>query len=58
MRKEKCHRFWLNNRNPITMKKDEKQLHIHNLSKEQVISTEKRRQNVIDKKEGFNFNNQ
>lgn len=58
MREEKCHRFWLNNLNPITMKKDEKQLHIQNLSKEQIVSTQKRRQNIIDKKEGFNFNNQ
>ena len=60
MREEKCHRFWLTNRNPITMKKcmDEKTLHINNRSKEQVVSTNKRRQNLIDRKEGFEFNNQ
>ncbi len=58
MREEKCHRFWLTNRNPITMKKDERKLHIHNLSKEQIISSQRRRQNIIKKKEGFNFNNQ
>jgi len=60
MREEKCHRFWLTNRNPITMKKclDEKGLHIHNRSKEQVVSTNNRRQNLIDRKEGFEFNNQ
>ena len=55
----KCHRFWLTNRNPITMKKcaDEKKLHIHNSSKEQDVALEIWRENHGTKKE-FNFNNQ
>lgn len=47
MKKEetKCHSFWKTNRNPITMKKcaDEKGLHIHNRSKEQLFNLEKSR---------------
>ena len=47
MKKEeaKCHAFWKTNRNPITMKKcaDEKGLHIHNRSQEQIFNLEKRR---------------
>tara|TARA_B110000027_G_C16044042_1_gene266788 strand:+ start:223 stop:411 length:189 start_codon:yes stop_codon:yes gene_type:complete len=41
----KCHAFWKTNRNPITMKKcaDEKGLHIHNKSKEQMFNLEKTR---------------
>ncbi len=56
----KCHAFWKTGRNPITMKKckEENYLHIHNRSKEQNILRDQRRQNVIDKREGFNFNNQ
>ena len=54
MREEKCHRFWLTNRNPITMKKDERKLHIHNLSKEQIIRSQRRRQNIINALEASN----
>lgn len=56
----KCHAFWKTGRNPITMKKcsEEKLLHRHNKSKEQEIMTDQRRQRVIEKREGFQFNNQ
>ena len=47
MKKEetKCHAFWKTNRNPITMKKcaDEKGLHIHNRSQEQMFNLEQSR---------------
>ena len=45
----KCYRFWLTNRNPITMKKcaDEKKNHIHNQSKEDEVALEKWRDNHL-----------
>ena len=45
----KCHAFWKTNRNPITMKKcvDEKTLHIHNRSKEQVFALERSRAKTL-----------
>ena len=56
----KCHAFWKTGRNPITMKvcREEKPLHIHNRSTEMNIARDQRRQNGIDKKEGFTFDNQ
>ena len=50
----KCHRFWLTNRNPITMKKcaDESKLHIHNQSKEQDVALERWRDNKVAR---FNY---
>ena len=50
----KCHRFWLENRNPITMKKcaDEKKNHIHNQSKEDEVALGKWRENNLNK---FNY---
>tara|TARA_B110000914_G_scaffold223355_1_gene238667 strand:- start:886 stop:1077 length:192 start_codon:yes stop_codon:yes gene_type:complete len=56
----KCHAFWKTGRNPITMKrcKEENYLHIHNRSTEMNVARDQRRQNAIDKKEGFTFNNQ
>ena len=56
----KCHAFWKTGRNPITMKvcREEKYLHIHNRSAEQNVARDQRRQNGIDKKQGFEFNNQ
>ena len=50
----KCHRFWLNNLNPITMKKDDNELSNANLSKETLIF---RSRNPRTRNE-FNFNNQ
>jgi|TARA_R110000765_G_scaffold26301_3_gene64269 hypothetical protein len=56
----KCHAFWKTGRNPITMKKcrEENFLHVRNRSAEQNIARDQRRQNGIDKKEGFTFDNQ
>jgi len=50
----KCHRFWLENRNPITMKKctDDNKLHIHNQSKEQDVALERWRDNKVAR---FNY---
>jgi len=50
----KCHRFWLTNRNPITMKKcaDDNKLHIHNQSKEQDVALERWRDNKVAR---FNY---
>ena len=45
----KCHAFWKTNRNPITMKKcaDEKGLHIHNRSKEQMFALGRQRAKTL-----------
>ena len=51
----KCHRFWLSNLNPITMKKDDNELSLANLSKETMILRGRSPRNIGDK---FNFNNQ
>ena len=51
----KCHRFWLSNLNPITMKKDDNELSLANLSKETMILRGRSPRNMGDK---FNFNNQ
>ena len=57
MKNTKCHRFWLANRNPITMKvcADEKKLHIHNQSKEDEVALERWRENHGNKNK-FNYN--
>lgn len=56
----KCHRFWLTNRNPITMKKcsEENELHIHNQSREQEVALDRWRDNINQRNDKFNFNNQ
>ena len=57
MKETKCHRFWLNNLNPITMKKDDNELSKTNLSKEQNVALEVWRDNKRSRN-NFNFNNQ
>jgi hypothetical protein len=57
MKETKCHRFWLNNLNPITMKKDDNELSKANLSKEQNVALEVWRDNKRSRN-NFNFNNQ
>ena len=51
----KCHRFWLNNLNPITMKKDDNELSYSNLSDETLVYRGRQREEKIN---SFNFNNQ
>ena len=54
----KCHRFWLNNLNPITMKKDDNELSNATLSDE-THSTLAFSSRVQDnKRNNFNFKNQ
>ena len=57
MKETKCHRFWLTNRNPITMKRcaDDKKLHIHNQSKEDEVALERWRENN-GRTNKFNYN--
>lgn len=43
----KFHRFWETNKNPITMKKTDNELHIHNLSSEDKFIKEARRANKV-----------
>ena len=50
----KCHRFWLNNLNPITMKKDDNELSNANLSEETLVIRGRLQET---KKNKFNFNN-
>ena len=50
----KCHRFWLSNLNPITMKKDDNELSNGNLSKETLVARSRNPRNMNQ----FNFNNQ
>jgi len=46
MEDSKFHRFWERNLNPITMKKNDTELHPLNLSKEDVIQKQLRRENT------------
>mgnify|MGYP003628077359 CR=1 FL=1 len=57
MKASKCHKFWEQGRNPITMKKcsSDKQLHIHNRSREYHIANDAKR--TADKLE-FNYTEQ
>lgn len=50
MKETKCHRFWLTNKNPITMVKDEDPAYYRMTSE----ATKARRGNKSNK---FNFNN-
>jgi hypothetical protein len=53
MKDTKCHRFWLNNLNPITMKKDDNELAASNLSIETLVRRASGREHIK-----FNHENQ
>jgi|TARA_R110000787_G_scaffold84987_4_gene181770 hypothetical protein len=53
MKDTKCHRFWINNLNPITMKKDDNELSASNLSNETLVRRANGRKQVK-----FNHENQ
>ena len=53
----KFHKFWELGLNPITMRKDETELHIHNRSKEYYVSRDRWRE-AKEEQESFNYINQ